>query len=263
MSHAAFSYMAYSNSNQLYSIYPLFKAFIKWRGSIYHSLYKTFAKKTFEGIPAQFLEQATKKLHELAKKSKPITNDVLLIEGEQLISAIGGKLNEALGYGVSLADYIPDKTFLDKLTKDVWIFSGCKGFKQLKEATGLLRNSNGEVKPWNKYRDEILYLHKTYNVNYLKSEYEFAIASSQMAVKWQDLAQDADRYYLQYRTANDERVRASHAILNKITLPATDPFWDKYYAPNGWRCRCNVVKVLRSRYKKSDSAEAMASGQKL
>ncbi len=48
--------------------------------------------------------------------------------------------------------------------------------------------------------------------------------------------------------------------LNGITLPKNDAFWNEYYPPNGWRCRCTVVQVLADRYKKSDSKEAIAKG---
>ena len=46
-----------------------------------------------------------------------------------------------------------------------------------------------------------------------------------MAAKWHDFEQDGDRYYLQYRTAGDDKVREEHAALNGTTLPPSDPFW--------------------------------------
>jgi uncharacterized protein with gpF-like domain len=58
-------------------------------------------------------------------------------------------------------------------------------------------------------------------------EYNFAVASAQSAGKWHEFAEYADRYYLQYRTARDERVREEHAILDGITLPFDDKFWDE------------------------------------
>ncbi|MCH4828902.1 hypothetical protein EJB19_004110 [Flavobacterium columnare] len=36
-----------------------------------------------------------------------------------------------------------------------------------------------------------------------------------------------------------------------MVLPKDDPFWQKYYTPNGWRCRCHVVEVLASSNKKA------------
>ena len=38
--------------------------------------------------------------------------------------------------------------------------------------------------------------------------------------------EDGDRYNLQYRTANDGKVRPEHATMHGITLPPSYPFWE-------------------------------------
>jgi hypothetical protein len=78
-----------------------------------------------------------------------------------------------------------------------------------------------------------------------------------MAAKWNDLEKDGDRYNLQYRTAGDSKVRDAHARLRGTTLPAKDPFWDSYYPPNGWRCRCTAVQVMKEKYPVDNSTEAI------
>ena len=72
--------------------------------------------------------------------------------------------------------------------------------------------------------------------------------------------EDGDRYNLQYRTARDSNVRPEHADMHGITLPPSDPFWRRYYPPNGWRCRCTVTQVRKSKYPTTDSVETMALG---
>lgn len=47
-----------------------------------------------------------------------------------------------------------------------------------------------------------------------------------------------------YVTTGDERVREEHAVLEGVTLPKDDPFWKRYYPPNGWSCRCQVIPVF-------------------
>jgi SPP1 gp7 family putative phage head morphogenesis protein len=47
-----------------------------------------------------------------------------------------------------------------------------------------------------------------------------------------------------YVTTGDERVRPEHAILEGVTLPKDDPFWKRYYPPNGWSCRCQVIPIF-------------------
>lgn len=81
---------------------------------------------------------------------------------------------------------------------------------------------------------------KKFNVDYLRAEYDTAINSAEMASHWVRFKQMGDPM-LRYVTVGDERVRASHAAMNGIQRPMSDPIWDKIYPPNGWNCRCTVV----------------------
>lgn len=146
------------------------------------------------------------------------------------------------------------------LENNGFIFSGLKTFHALREVGLSMLDDQGNVKPFGDFRKDVQQINKNYNVNWLNAEYKHALGSSLMAVKWNDLKQDTDRYFLQYRTAQDSRVRPDHAALDGITLPADDPFWSKYYPPNGWGCRCQAVQVRRSKYQPSDPKEAMKLG---
>lgn len=53
---------------------------------------------------------------------------------------------------------------------------------------------------------------------------------------------DTHPYYL-YRTAQDDRVRDSHAALDGIILPIDDPFWKTHFPPWDWGCRCEVIAI--------------------
>lgn len=150
---------------------------------------------------------------------------------------------------------------LSKLQNDAFIFSGLKTHAQLLEASSLLLDSDGKIKGYDAFANDFNKINKNYNQNYLEAEYEFSVSSSQSAANW--AATDPDgRYNLQYRTANDDRVREQHRVLQDITLPKDDPFWLSYYPPNGWRCRCTAVEVLKSKYDLSDSKKANEAGEK-
>lgn len=147
------------------------------------------------------------------------------------------------------------------LTENVFVFSGFKEHHELVEASRLLTDQNGDIKPFNRYLNDVRTLHEEYNKNYLRAEYNFAVRNSQMAVKWKEWEETGDRYLLQYRTAGDDRVRETHAVLDGTTLPMDDPFWDKYLPPLGWNCRCTTVQVRRGKYPESDSKEAVMKGE--
>jgi SPP1 gp7 family putative phage head morphogenesis protein len=55
-------------------------------------------------------------------------------------------------------------------------------------------------------------------------------------------AVDEEPYFV-YRSMRDSRVRATHQVLNGVSLPKADPFWQQHYPPNGWRCRCKAYSL--------------------
>lgn len=148
-----------------------------------------------------------------------------------------------------------------RLTRSNYIFSSIKTFHELNEAFPSLLDSNGNRKTFEAFLNDVRKIDNTYNSNYLRAEYNFVQSSAEMAAKWERFSEDGDRYNLQYRTANDGKVRPEHAALNGVTLPPSDPFWEEYYPPNGWNCRCTVVQVRKSKYPATPHDEAMALGE--
>lgn len=49
--------------------------------------------------------------------------------------------------------------------------------------------------------------------------------------------------YRQYLSTGDGKVRASHAALDGVILPADHAFWEKHTPPWEWNCRCQVVEL--------------------
>lgn len=148
-----------------------------------------------------------------------------------------------------------------RLTRSNYIFCGLKTFHELNEAFPSLLDENGNKKTFERFLNDVRKIDETYNANYLRAEYNFVQASAEMAAKWEGFMEDGDRYYLQYRTQHDDKVRPEHASLDRVTLPASDTFWESYYPPNGWNCRCNVVQVLKRKYEPTPHDEAMSLGE--
>lgn len=149
----------------------------------------------------------------------------------------------------------------ERLTRSNYIFSGIKTFHELNEAFPSMLDENGNKKPFERFLNDVQKINDTYNANYLHAEYNFVQASATMAAKWEQFSEDGDRYYLQYRTAKDDKVRPEHAALDGVTLPMSDSFWETYYPPNGWNCRCTVVQVRKQKYPATEHTEAMSRGE--
>jgi len=148
-----------------------------------------------------------------------------------------------------------------RLERSNWVFSGMKTFHELNEAFPSLIDKDGNRKPFEQFFNDVQKIDSTYNKDYLRAEYNFIQSSAEMAAKWEQFSEDGDRYYLQYRTAGDDKVRPEHAALNRVTLPMDDKFWEEYFPPNGWNCRCTVVQVRKSKQPPTPHDEAMALGE--
>ena len=151
-------------------------------------------------------------------------------------------------------------TMRHSLEHSTYVFSGLKTFHELNEAFPSLVDEQGNKKPFERFLNDVQKVDKTYNEHYLRAEYNFTHAAADMAAKWEEFAEDGDRYNLQYRTVGDDHVRPEHAALNGTTLPFSDAFWDSYYPPNGWNCRCTVVQVRKTKYPETPREEAYRRG---
>lgn len=161
-----------------------------------------------------------------------------------------GAMTKGYGKHISMVKYDSiDYSKLVHLEKNVYQFCGAKNWQMMKDLT-LLTKDQDKIRPFNEFKKLAGTVLNDYQGTYLKAEYNAAIAGAQMASKWVDVEKTAqnksmDDILLQYRTAEDGRVRDAHKALNRITRPASDPMWNTYYPPNGWNCRCTVVKLNR------------------
>lgn len=168
-----------------------------------------------------------------------------------------GALAEAIDS--SLRHETPDNV-RHALQENAFIFSGFKTYHSLREVGLSLTDEKGDIKPFEAFLGDVKRINTLYNHNYLYAEYNHAVASALMADKWKQYEADGDKYYLQYRTAKDDRVRETHRALHGTTLPASDEFWDSFLPPNGWNCRCSTVQVRKEDYQPSDHDLAMKRG---
>lgn len=201
------------------------------------------------------IQKAFKKLH---SKKKYHPDDINEYTG--LVEATNDLFESALNKGLS--DNVIPNRMAQSLKKDVFLFSALKTHAELFEASRLLTDNNGKIKSFREFNQDVKKLKSNYNKAYLNAEYQFAVSSAQQASNWTDFEADGDRYNLQYRTAGDASVRESHESLRDITLPLNDPFWEKYFPPNGWRCRCTAVQVRKSKVEVSDSKRAITAGNR-
>lgn len=98
----------------------------------------------------------------------------------------------------------------------------------------------------------------------LKTIYRTNVQTSYMAGRYKTQVDNVDnRPYFQYVAVMDKKTRPSHAQLNGKVFRHDDPFWDSFYPPNGWGCRCRVralsEKNIKDRGKRVESSKGLLS----
>ena len=185
------------------------------------------------------IERIAQDLHQGNLKAEDLDEELIQQTYSELTKAVDEAWKGRYNFGDN-AD--ADRTVL-AMQRNIFRFSQAKSFAQLKELNSLLTD-NGKLREWADFKKEALALNQNYNRNYLQAEYQTARQAGHHARNWQGYFKDSDLFpNLEYKTTGDALVRQEHAALNGIIKPVNDPFWDQYYPPNGWRCRCYVQQT--------------------
>jgi SPP1 gp7 family putative phage head morphogenesis protein len=151
------------------------------------------------------------------------------------------------GYGYEIGELEPDTLdydILKALQANVIRFSAAKDDAMNRAIRNELTDATGNIRSFSEFKKFAYAITTDHTQAWLSAEYNFAIASAQMNSKWQQIVANSDALpLLQYETVGDDRVRPAHRELEGITRPYDDLFWDIYFPPNGWRCRCTVRQL--------------------
>jgi SPP1 gp7 family putative phage head morphogenesis protein len=165
---------------------------------------------------------------------------------EQLYLRLAEFINSGAENGLELGGGLvglEDEDFIRALKNNGFQFSAAKTFQQVKEMSDFILDENGNLRNFGDYEAKAREIFGKYNKEWLKTEIAQASNSAQMASKWLEIEKDKDFLpYLRYVTAGDARVRPDHAPLDGIIKRVDDDFWDTFYPPNGWNCRCTVLQ---------------------
>lgn len=96
----------------------------------------------------------------------------------------------------------------------------------------------------------------------LETIYETNMQSAYMAGRYAGMMQ-ATQYapWWEYSAIMDNRTRPQHAALNGRVFRFDDPFWDTWYPPNGFRCRCRVIPRTDIENKRGDFHTSSGAGR--
>lgn len=147
--------------------------------------------------------------------------------------------SKAIEFNAGKIDWeTPDANMLASLQKNTWQFSAAKNYTQMRELSNALIGADGKLRTFREFKEVAFGINEKHINQWLKSEYELAVAGSQMAGKWVDIEKNIDTLpLLEFDAVMDNRTTIICSPLNGTLLPVSDPFWSKYYPPNHWGCR--------------------------
>jgi SPP1 gp7 family putative phage head morphogenesis protein len=96
----------------------------------------------------------------------------------------------------------------------------------------------------------------------LETIYETNMQSAYMAGRHSAM-KEAARYapWWEYSAIMDSRTRPQHSALNGRVFRHDDPFWDAWYPPNGFRCRCRVIPRTDVEHERGDFETSSGIGR--
>ncbi|MDD3420303.1 MAG: phage minor head protein [Candidatus Gastranaerophilales bacterium] len=96
----------------------------------------------------------------------------------------------------------------------------------------------------------------------LKTIYRTNIQTAYMAGRYKEQIDNVEnRPYFQYVAVMDRRTRPAHAQLNGRVFKYNDEFWNSFYPPNGWGCRCRVRALSEDNLKDRGLGVDSSQGQ--
>lgn len=165
----------------------------------------------------------------------------------------------AEGYGIDpTATYSRAQKLIIELHSNVNVFAAFKNHINIIELVQELTDTNGKQQSFSEFKKHALAINEKYNKNFLQAEYNYATAAGRAAENWNKLVEKGGK--LIYYTQRDGRVRDTHRLLDGTVLSIKNPdgsinqFWNNYYPPNGWNCRCYT------RWRSDDTADVQPQG---
>lgn len=163
--------------------------------------------------------------------------------GDYLVYAIPlFLLNYTYGKLLTTINYDLPKRKVSKYQDNLYRFSAAKSQANILELSQNIIDKSGQKMPFKDFRKIAKEINVKYNDEWLRTEQDTSIEINDAALKWQNIEENKKEFpLLKYQTMEDSRVRDSHVILNGITRPVNDSFWNTHYPPIDWNDRCIVI----------------------
>lgn len=178
-------------------------------------------------------------LHDIYRRGKALSPADL---SPELFRAILRRFNEATAQGMAAAD-VPDldDDFRQALRHSNEVFSAFKVHRMQSDMARLLTDSNGDLKPFNQWANDVLPIASHQCGAWLRTEYDTAVIRAHQAADWQQFLREADVLpNLKWMPSTSPNPGADHQVFWNTVRPISDPFWNEHRPGDRWNCKCSL-----------------------
>ena len=162
-----------------------------------------------------------------------------------LFNAIAHTLGEAVSVGSgSAAPTLGDDPFTHALRHSTDVFSAFKVHRAQNDMAARLLDSNGNLKPFEQWKNEVLSIADHQCHNWLETEYNTAVLRARQAANWQQFQAEKDVLpNLKWLPSTSPNPGEDHRPFWNTVLPIDHPFWDQHRPGDRWNCKCDLTST--------------------
>ena len=150
---------------------------------------------------------------------------------------LGGAVSEA-------APTLGEDPFFHALRHSTDVFSAFKVHRAQNDMAARLLDSNGNLKPFKQWKEEVLPIADHQCHNWLQTEYDTAVLRARQAADWQQFQAEKDVLpNLKWLPSTSPNPGADHRPFWNTILPVDHPFWDQHRPGDRWNCKCSLTST--------------------
>lgn len=134
-----------------------------------------------------------------------------------------------------------DKDFQQQLRHSNEVFSAFKVHRAQNDMAARLLDSNGNLKPFNQWLNDVLPIASHQCGSWFKTEYDTAVLRAHQAADWQQFQRERDVLpNLKWMPSTSLHPGEDHRKYWGTIRPIDDKFWNEHRPGDRWNCKCSL-----------------------
>ena len=163
-----------------------------------------------------------------------------------IAQTLGSAVTEGFsaGSGSAAAPSLGQDPFLHALRHSTDVFAAFKTHRAQNDMAARLLDSDGNLKPFKQWKEEVLPIASHQCNNWLQTEYNTAVLRARQAANWQQFQREKDILpNLKWLPSTSPHPGEDHQPFWNTILPVDHPFWDQHRPGDRWNCKCDLTST--------------------